>query len=226
MYVCFNRVHGRRAVGCRAISSSSVLLTIEILQFILFLYNQGDTPLNLACNEGNMCIVTWLIREAGANPRLPTKVPPFESAFAGKLMPKPLIELGFDIYQRGHDGEYIAHSSMRLKSDDPDFRLRFIDELFDHDREQVRLRDLNDSTPLHLAAGVNTDIVKLLVEKYGADPTCRNRYGRIPLIWSVVDGKSDVAEYLCNYMKGKNMDIDMPDIYGWTALHWSVRFLY
>eukprot|EP00977_Amphora_coffeiformis_P009053 scaffold2050_cov167-Amphora_coffeaeformis.AAC.7 len=149
------------------------------------------------------------------------KVPPFESAFAGRLMPKPLIELGFDIYQVGHDGECIAHSAMRLKLDDQEFRYRFVDELFACDPQQVHLRDLFQNTPLHLAAGVTVEINKLLVEKYGADLRARNKFGRIPLIWAVVDGKTEIVDYLCACMKERDVDIDIPDAAGWTALHWA-----
>ena len=166
-------------------------------------------------------MITWLVKEAGANPRLPSKVPPFESAFASKLMPRPLIDLGFDIYQQGHDGEYIAHSAMRLKLEDQDFRLRFVDELLAYDPKQINLLDLFHNTPLHLASGTTPEIAKLLVEKYGANVRDRNKFGRIPLIWAVVDGKAAVVSYLCTYMREHDMDIDEPDKDGWTALHWA-----
>lgn len=186
------------------------------------------TPLHCAARAGNMDIVSWLINEAGANPKVNTKFPPFEAAFRGRLMPRGLIELGFDPWQHGEDGDKIAHACMRIsfENDDEDetqsFRYRFADELFSCDTSLVHATDYQGCTPLHWAAQISPAIVRLLVGKYGADLMAKNSGGSIPLIDAVWEMNGPNVECVLELMKEKGFCIDEADKNGWTALHHAI----
>lgn len=78
-----------------------------------------------------------------------------------------------------------------------------------------RLKELNDITPLHRAAGYNClELAKVLLEK-GADANAADQYGRIPLHNAATFGHLEMIELLAS----SGSDINKQDASGSCPLH-------
>ena len=145
-------------------------------------------------------------------------------------MPTAMIDLGFDPRQLNEKGETIAHSVMYLKVNVSSgrtaekFRYRFVDELLGSFSSLADARDHCQNTPLHLAGSAR--MMRLLVEKYHSDLMALNKHGHNVLIRAIVGVDSEFCtraiEFLLTLMNQRDLDIDMVDNLGWTALHWAV----
>ena len=184
----------------------------------------GATALHAMLDTGDMELVTWVCKEAGANPTPPCDVPPFEHAFRNGMYPTPLIALGLDPWQRNKDGETIAHSSLTMSHSNEDdyFQSIFLAELLDHDPSLIHARDYSENTPLHIAAAkCSPSVILSLVNKHCADMTAVNRFGFSPLTQAVVF-RRDATSIRCvlKLMKDRGLGVDSStDNHGWTALH-------
>lgn len=192
--------------------------------------DDDETPLHLALANGKEEMATWLIREAGANPRIQTDIPPLISAFDGRLLPRVMIDLGLDPSQRriglrsGLAGETIAHYAISKPSvHDDEYRSRFLKELFVCDPSLVEAKDCLGRTPLHTAVVCDMDnVVTQLVKDNGASLSATERSGRIPLIEAVLREGRTTITCLLNLMKERDVCVDKPDNKGWTALHYEI----
>lgn len=83
----------------------------------------------------------------------------------------------------------------------------------------LRRYDLDENTPLHLAAKQGfIKIIELLI-KCHADINARNRLKQTPLQWAAYYGHLDIVKYLLS----KNADINAIDIDGDPALTWAAN---
>lgn len=91
--------------------------------------------------------------------------------------------------------------------------------LIEKDRAQVKIRDINNNTPLHSACqNARQNIVELLISN-GADVNARNNYGRSPLhlAWREKGG-ARISQILIE----SGADINLEDHYGETPLSVAV----
>eukprot|EP00977_Amphora_coffeiformis_P004538 scaffold978_cov164-Amphora_coffeaeformis.AAC.9 len=161
-------------------------------------HQQGETPLHCACKSGNRTLISWLMKQAGAETRPYSKshFTPFEYAFKEKIMPAPLIELGFDPYCAYGGTRIIVHSAMiqdyRGRYQDCHFKNRFYDELLKYDPSLLHLRGKCDATPLHYAAEWGcSDLIPSLLQ-LGANATLSNCYGDLPFFPAAI--RSQVSD--------------------------------
>jgi ankyrin repeat protein len=73
------------------------------------------------------------------------------------------------------------------------------------------IRDSDDSTPLMIAASINIEVVKVLIEK-GADVNARNKHGGTPLMMAI--GSLQTMRLLLEH----GADVNAKDKDNWTAL--------
>ncbi|UCE22743.1 MAG: ankyrin repeat domain-containing protein [Candidatus Aminicenantes bacterium] len=94
-----------------------------------------------------------------------------------------------------------------------------VKQLLEKDKELVKLRDINNNTPLHLACrAAHKEIVELLILN-GADVDAKNDYGRSPLhlAWRE-KGSARISQILIE----NGADIDLKNNFGETPLSVAV----
>jgi hyperpolarization activated cyclic nucleotide-gated potassium channel 4 len=73
----------------------------------------------------------------------------------------------------------------------------FVTRILDSGKVDVDESDYDDRTALHLAASNgHSDMVRLLVERYGASHTVKDRYGGTPLDDAIREGHLDIVKFL------------------------------
>ena len=84
----------------------------------------------------------------------------------------------------------------------------------------VQLRNECGQTPLHIACQYGQfDIVRLLIEVYGAHPDIRDNQQCTPLHEAGLAGNVNIVAYILTLLPERNLDLMDADIYGDTILH-------
>lgn len=88
----------------------------------------------------------------------------------------------------------------------------------------VQLHNEYGQTPLHIACQHGQfDIVRLLIEVYGAHPSIRDNRGCMPLHEACLAGNLNVVAYMLNIPSEGDLDFTDADTYGDTILHKACR---
>ncbi|KAH7478285.1 hypothetical protein FOMA001_g9127 [Fusarium oxysporum f. sp. matthiolae] len=86
---------------------------------------------------------------------------------------------------------------------------------------KVDVRDDMGRMPVHFAACNGLPSFNDILER-GGDVNAKDKQGRMPLHWAVQAGKLQVVKKIILLMDDK-LEIDIPDIDGWTPLCWALR---
>ncbi|KAJ4030761.1 hypothetical protein NW758_012625 [Fusarium oxysporum] len=85
----------------------------------------------------------------------------------------------------------------------------------------VDVKDDMGRMPVHLAAFSGLPSFNAILER-GGDVNTKDKQGRTALHWAAQAGKLQVMKSIISLMDDK-LDIDIPDIDGWTPLCWALR---
>jgi len=164
--------------------------------------SQGDRPLHLACEEGQVACVTLLLsrdKRADVNQRGQFEWTPLHKAAYGGHVEcvRILLENGATIDSKSYHGETPLHEATKKG------HLICVKHLLS---QSARLNDLTneEETPLHHASkSGHSDCVNFLLEA-GADYTLKNKDGKTALDLAIKSGHSKCVKYLLD----KNADIE------------------
>ncbi|KAF5548635.1 ankyrin protein 1 [Fusarium mexicanum] len=158
------------------------------------------SPLHQACRAGRFDIVKFLV-EHGANVNATEEFlgTPLQAVFLAQY---PIDALEHENMVRyllsGHDS---AHADITVKA--------------------VNVKDDMGRMPIHLAACNGLANYEAILER-GGDLYAKDKQGRVPLHWAAQTGRLQVVKKIISLM-GDKLDIDVPDIDGWTPLCWAPR---
>lgn len=190
------------------------------------LRNNVYTPLHLACVEGSLELVQWLVQEGGGD--VLTKSPTLGMALhvACKTKQKDIAVWLMDECQtkpsiqndEGCDALHLACKKTRENRDASEI----VRELLRRDPNLGR--GLPDSTPsaVHFAAEWSPDLCRLLVKEYGFDLMARSLQGSVPLCHATSVGTVETMNCLIDEMLKAHLDLNVGDVSGLTALHEAV----
>ena len=192
-----------------------------------------ESPLHEACARGDPDMITWLVKEAGANPcPWSRRESPFECALRTSdkhnVMPSFLIQLGIDPWQKNmigaHEGDTALHTIVRMReTKDDDLRIELIKDLLACVPNMVNAKNREEATALHWATLLSKKVIRFLVEKCGADLAAKDIRGRTPLMEASFEKQLASVECLLALCKKQSADIiNITDKEGRTALHWAV----
>ncbi|KAF5572550.1 ankyrin 1, partial [Fusarium pseudocircinatum] len=93
--------------------------------------------------------------------------------------------------------------------------------ILDQENATVNVEDDMGRMPIHLAACNGLANFEAILER-GGDVNAKDKQGRTPLHWAAQTGRFQVVKKIISLM-GDKLDIDVPDIDGWTPLCWAPR---
>ncbi|KAF9769468.1 hypothetical protein IL306_013132 [Fusarium sp. DS 682] len=96
-----------------------------------------------------------------------------------------------------------------------------INLILDQEGSTVDVKDDMGRMPIHLAACNGLANFEAILAR-GGDVNAKDKQGRTPLHWAAQTGKLQVVRKIISLM-GDKLDIDVPDIDGWTPLCWAPR---
>ncbi|KAF5597987.1 ankyrin 1 [Fusarium pseudoanthophilum] len=187
------------------------------------------SPLHQACRAGQFDIIKFLI-ENGANVNATEDFlgTPLQALF---LAQSPLDALEHENMARyllsGHES---AHADVTVKAGVWGYAINsaafgslppVINLILNQEHATVNVADDMGRMPIHLAACNGLANFEAVLER-GGDIYAKDKQGRTPLHWAAQTGKLQVVKKIISLM-GDKLDIDVPDIDGWTPLCWAPR---
>ena len=185
----------------------------------LFLINVkghlGRSLLHLACEEGDVNLVQFLIRVHNANMNVrddENNTPLHVAALSGKEeVVLSLIKLGCDITLKGSLGRSLLHQACRGGN------VSLVQSLICDQNADITARDDENNTPLHVAALYGKkEIVLSLINKLGCDATLKGYLGRSLLHSACAGGYVGLVQSLIH---DYNADTNARDGENNTPLH-------
>eukprot|EP01132_Coremiostelium_polycephalum_P002243 gene2243-2765_t len=187
--------------------------------------SQGTTPLFHSCSQGHLDLVKMLISH-GADPELsrPGGWKPIHIACYNENddITRYLIEeVGVDLNCTNTEIKDYAPIHILISTEEP--RLEIIELLLKKNTININQKNINGSTPLHLAVFWNHFKILQLLLKYNANLDIKNNKGRTPLSLACHYGNEEIAKFLAEKMhidvkklkiknnKQKILDMEVPD---------------
>ncbi|KAL9566299.1 hypothetical protein ACKAV7_009658 [Fusarium commune] len=187
------------------------------------------SPLHQACRASRFDIIKFLV-EHGANVNATEDFlgTPLQALF---LAQSPNDALEHESMVRyllsGHES---AHVDITVKAGVWGYAINsaafgslppVINLILDQKHATVNVEDDMGRMPIHLAACNGLANFEAILER-GGDIYAKDKQGRTPLHWAAQTGKLQVVKKIISLM-GDKLDIDVPDIDGWTPLCWAPR---
>ena len=135
----------------------------------------------------------------------------------------------FQAFSCGRDGRTLEDCSLitLIKQENDQKIEKYLDQKNIH-RKDTNLQDKDGYAPLHWAAAIQFSdqskqkgIIKLLIDKGGADVNARDCNGLTPLHWAARAGNGPIIEQL---LAVQSVMPNMPDHRGYTPFHYAVVF--
>lgn len=181
----------------------------------------GQTPLHRAAGDAGMRDAVQLLLERGAHVHISDvngRTPLFEAAKSTNLdIMKLLVQKDAVVTVKDKSMWTPLHLSALCG---PASAAQF---LLDHGADPLA-KDSNNETPLHRAAeGCQTDIMRILTEKHGADVNERSSNGWTPLIFAANhDRLPEERLPAVKFLLERGADVRAQTRESWTALHRAV----
>ncbi|KAI1057270.1 hypothetical protein LB505_011610 [Fusarium chuoi] len=188
------------------------------------------SPLHQACRAGRLDIIKFLV-EHGANVNATEDFlgTPLQALF---LAQSPIDALEHENMVRyllsGHES---VHADVTVKAGIWGYAINsaalgslppVISLVLDQESATVNVQDDMGRMPIHLAACNGLANFEAILER-GGDIHAKDKQGRTPLHWAAQTGKLQVVKKIISLM-GAKLDVDVPDIDGWTPLCWAPRY--
>ncbi|KAF5970215.1 ankyrin protein 1 [Fusarium bulbicola] len=188
------------------------------------------SPLHQACRAGRFDIIKFLV-ERGANVNATEDFlgTPLQALFLAQC---PIEALEHENMVRylltGHDS---AHADITVKAGVWGNAINsavfgslppVINLILEQENATVNVKDDIGRMPIHLAACNGLANLEAILER-GGDLCAKDKQGRMPLHWAAQTGRLQVVKKIISIM-GDKLDIDVPDIDGWTPLCWAPRY--
>ncbi|KAF5650769.1 ankyrin 1 [Fusarium tjaetaba] len=187
------------------------------------------SPLHQACRAGQFDIIKFLV-EHGAN------VNATEDFLGTPLQALFLAQSPFDALEHENMVRYLlsghesAHADVTIKAGVWGYAINsaafgslpsVIKLILDQEHASVDLADDMGRMPIHLAACNGLHNFEDILER-GGDIYAKDKLGRTPLHWAAQTGRLQVVKKIISLV-GDKLDIDVPDIDGWTPICWAPR---
>ena len=154
----------------------------------------GDIPLHLACRNGHVDMVRYLVSEHGSNTtyRNNSGDTPLREAFRQRnLSMVEAITSGWDCQNKG--GNTPLHEACLCSQ----VHVDIVRYLVTEQECSPTCQNWNGDTPLHGACHEgHVDIVKYLVTEQGCSAACQNRRGDTPLHEACRKNSTDIVQFL------------------------------
>jgi len=175
----------------------------------------GSTPLHIACRQGKLEIVKYLIQKGGKldikdnEGRTPLESLLYRLRYDNFKVIEYLDSLGIvDVDQKHSDcnkgdiKETVLHKAIRLE------KMDYVKHLVENRKADVNSVDKKLNTPLHVAADRGFfEIVKYLVEQ-GAEINAKNKHDSTPLL-TALDSCYPISLKIARYLESKGADFDV-----------------
>lgn len=187
------------------------------------------SPLHQACRAGRLDIIKFLV-EHGANVNATEDFlgTPLQALF---LAQSPIDALEYEnmvhYLLSGHES---VHAEVTVKAGIWGYAINsaalgslppVISLVLDQENAMVNVKDDMGRMPIHLAACNGLANFEAILER-GGDIHAKDKQGRTPLHWAAQTGRLEVVKKIISLI-GDRLDIDVPDIDGWTPLCWAPR---
>ncbi|KAF4440801.1 ankyrin 1 [Fusarium acutatum] len=187
------------------------------------------SPLHQACRAGRFDIIKFLV-EHGAN------VNATEDFLGTPLQALFLAQSPIDTLEHENMARYLlsgrdsARADVTVKAGIWGYAINssafgslppIINLILDQRHATVNVTDDMGRMPIHLAACNGLANFEAILER-GGDIHAKDKQGRTPLHWAAQTGKLQVVKKIISLI-GDKLDIDVPDIDGWTPLCWAPR---
>ncbi|PNP79771.1 hypothetical protein FNYG_06864 [Fusarium nygamai] len=187
------------------------------------------SPLHRACRAGQSDIIKFLV-EHGAN------VDATEDFLGTPLQALCLAQSPIDALEHENMARYLlsghesAHADVTVKAGVWGYAINsaafgslpaVINLILDKENATVNVADDMGRMPIHFAACNSLANFEAVLER-GGDIYAKDNQGRTPLHWAAQTGRLQIVKKIISLM-GNKLDVDVPDIDGWTPLCWAPR---
>ncbi|KAF5252725.1 hypothetical protein FANTH_2352 [Fusarium anthophilum] len=187
------------------------------------------SPLHQACRAGRFDIIKFLV-EHGANVNATENFlgTPLQALFLAQCHIEALEHESMVRYLlTGHES---AHADVTVKAGVWGYAINsaafgslppVINLILEQEHATINVKDDMGRMPIHFAACHGLANFEAILER-GGDLYAKDKQGRVPLHWAAQIGRLQVVKKIISLM-GDKLDIDVPDIDGWTPLCWAPR---
>ncbi|RKL44914.1 hypothetical protein BFJ72_g3565 [Fusarium proliferatum] len=192
-------------------------------------YHYHGSALHQACRAGQFNMIKFLI-EHGANLNLTNEYlgTPLQALFIAENPIDTLEHESMVCYLlSGHES---THADITVKAGLWGYAINsaafgslppVINLILDQNNAKVNVEDDMGRMPIHFAAYNGLANFEAVLER-GGDIYAKDKQGRTALHWAAQTGRLQVVKKIISLM-GAELDVDIPDIDGWTPLCWAPR---